>query len=92
MQLTDKAVTCGTDKKGDLQVTLELAGSGREIEVHSKFEKKYGNAIREDILAMLDSFAIKDVKVQADDMGALDFAVKARVETAIKRALAKEGR
>ena len=92
MRFTDKAVTCGTDKKGDLQVTLELAGSGREIEIHSKFEKKYGNAIREDILAMLDTYAIKDVKVQADDLGALDFTVKARVETAIRRVLAREGK
>ena len=26
MEFTEKAVTCGTDKKGDLRVTLELGG------------------------------------------------------------------
>ena len=32
MEFTDKAVKCGTDKKGDLLITLELGGSGREID------------------------------------------------------------
>ena len=36
MEFTEKAVTCGTDKKGDLLVTLELGGNGREIEIKSK--------------------------------------------------------
>lgn len=90
MEFTDKAVTCGTDKKGDLQVTLELSGTGREIEIRSKVETKFGEAIREDVLAMLDAYAIKDAKVRIKDLGALDFAVKARTETAIRRALARE--
>ncbi|MBQ7419070.1 MAG: citrate lyase acyl carrier protein [Acidaminococcaceae bacterium] len=90
MEFTDKAVTCGTDKKGDLLVTLELAGTGRDIDIRSKVEKKFGEAIQEDVLAMLDAYAIKDVKVRIEDLGALDFAIKARVETAIRRALARE--
>ncbi|MDY6290503.1 MAG: citrate lyase acyl carrier protein [Succiniclasticum sp.] len=90
MEFTDKAVTCGTDKKGDLLVTLELSGTGRDIDIHSKVEKKFGEAIQEDVLAMLDAYAIKDVKVRIEDLGALDFAIKARVETAIRRALARE--
>ncbi len=90
MEFTDKAVTCGTDKKGDLLVTLELSGTGRDIDIRSKVEKKFGEAIQEDVLAMLDAYAIKDVKVRIEDLGALDFAIKARVETAIRRALARE--
>ena len=90
MEFTDKAVTCGTDKKGDLLVTLELAGTGRDIDIRSKVEKKFGEAIQEDVLVMLDAYAIKDVKVRIEDLGALDFAIKARVETAIRRALARE--
>lgn len=90
MEFTDKAVMCGTDKKGDLLVTLELSGTGRDIDIRSKVEKKFGEAIQEDVLAMLDAYAIKDVKVRIEDLGALDFAIKARVETAIRRALARE--
>jgi citrate lyase gamma subunit len=38
----------------------------------------------------LDKYAIAGAKVLVQDLGALDFAVKARTETAIKRALAKQ--
>lgn len=92
MEFTEKAVKCGTDKKGDLQVTLELVSSKREIEIHSKVEKKFGEAIRADVEEMLDLYKITAVKVLVEDLGALDFAVKARMETAIKRALSKEGK
>jgi len=92
MEFTDKAVKCGTDKKGDLLVTLELGGNGREIEIKSKVEKKFGEAIRQDVLIILDAFSVKNVKIQIDDLGALDFAIKARIETAVKRAMAKEGK
>lgn len=90
MEFTDKAVKCGTDKKGDLRVTLEITGAGREIEVHSKVEKKFGAAIRAAVEEMLDLHKVAAAKVLVEDLGALDFAVKARVETAVKRALAKE--
>ena len=90
MEFTDKAVKCGTDKKGDLQVTLEITGDGREIEVHSKVEKKFGAAIRAAVEEMLDLHKVAAAKVLVEDLGALDFAVRARVETAVKRALARE--
>lgn len=91
MEFTEKAVHSGTDKKGDLQVTLEIGGSGRQIEIHSKVEKKFGEAIRQDITAILNLYHLDDVRILVEDRGALDFAVKARVETAVKRAL-KEGK
>jgi len=90
MDFSEKAVKCGTDKKGDLMVTLELAGKGREIEVTSKVARKYGDAIKEDINEVLDQYKIKNAKVLAEDLGAFDFAIKARVETAVKRAQAKK--
>lgn len=40
---------------------------------------------------MLDEFGIQGVKIQIDDLGAWDFAIKARVRTAVKRALKKQG-
>lgn len=90
MEFTDKAVTAGTDSKHDVLIHLELTGSEREIEIHSKVEKKFGDAIREDINGVLDAFGIKGAKVQADDLGAWDFAIKARTKTAVKRALKKQ--
>ena len=90
MEFTDKAVKCGTDKKGDLLVTLELTGKERNIEIHSKVEKKFGKAIRSDVIGILDQYKIAGVNVLVNDLGALGFAVRARVETAVKRALARE--
>jgi citrate lyase subunit gamma (acyl carrier protein) len=90
MEFTDKAVKCGTDKKGDLLVTLELTGKERNIEIHSKVEKKFGEAIRADVTEILDQYKIAGANVLVNDLGALGFAVRARVETAVKRALARE--
>lgn len=90
MEFTDKMVKAGTDAKHDLMVQLELVGDTREIEIHSKVEKKFGDAIRDDVNEVLDEYKIAGAKVQVDDLGAWDFAIKARTETAIKRALAKE--
>ena len=90
MEFTDKAVKCGTDKKGDLLVTLELTGKERNIEIHSKVEKKFGEGIRSDVTEILDQYKVDGANVLVNDLGALGFAVRARVETAVKRALARE--
>ena len=59
--------------------------------IHGKVEKKFGEAIQEDVEQVLDEFGICGVKIQIDDLGAWDFAIKARVRTAVKRALAQKG-
>ena len=87
MEFTQKAVKAGSDTKGDVLVTLELTEcGGRELEIHSKVEKMYSNAIEADVVSMLDAYEIANVKVLVNDLGAFDFAIKARTETAIKRA------
>lgn len=91
MEFSANAVRAGSDAKHDLMVQLELDGDAREVEIHSKVEKKFGEAIREDVEQVLDEFGIRGVKIQIDDLGAWDFAVKARVRTAVKRALAQKG-
>lgn len=90
MEFTDKAVKAGSNDKGDLLVTLELTGTMREIEIESKVVKKFGEAIKEDVNCILDKYKIEGAKVLVQDSSALDFAVKARVETAIKRALVQK--
>lgn len=39
MDFTNNAVKAGSDSKHDLLVQLELTGSTRELELHSKVEK-----------------------------------------------------
>lgn len=91
MEFSVNAVRAGSDAKHDLMVQLELGGDSREVEIHSKVEKKFGEAIQEDVEQVLDEFGIHGVKIQIDDLGAWDFAIKARVRTAVKRALAQKG-
>jgi len=93
MDFSSKAVVAGSDSKNDLKITLEVGGSGRHVEIQSRVQEKFGEAIREDVITILDEYQIKDVQVLVEDLGALDYAVKARVETAVKRALygQKEG-
>ena len=53
-------------------------------------EKKFGEAIRADVTEILNQYKIPGANVLVNDLGALGFAVRARVETAVKRALARE--
>ena len=46
MEFSANAVRAGSDTKHDLMVQLELGGDAREVEIHSKVEKKFGEAIR----------------------------------------------
>lgn len=93
MEFSDKAVRCGSEDKGDLLVTLEICRSGmRVLEINSKVKRLYGEAIRNSVLEILDAYAIESANVLICDQGALDFAVRARMITAVKRALQKEGK
>ena len=79
----------GTFESSDIMILIEPAdeGTGREIELNSNVILEYGDAILQTIHEILDQFEINDLKMVANDKGALSLTIKARVETAIKRAL-----
>lgn len=66
------------------------AGTGIKINLESPSLVQYGRKIREEIESIIKNFDIEDINVQAIDKGALGFTIKARTETAIKRAIQKE--
>lgn len=79
---------CGYEKDSDALVMVELEkNKGRKIEIHSKLEDMFKDYLKNDIVEILDEMKIDNVKVILKDYGALDFVVKARTKTAIKRAL-----
>lgn len=84
-----KNAQVGTFESSDIMILIEPAseGTGREIELNSNVILEYGDVIKETIHEVLDQFDITDVKIVATDKGALTPTIKARVETAIKRAL-----
>ncbi len=82
----------GTLESGDILIELAPAdpGSGIRVELTSPAKKQFGAHIEHLIVAMLHTSGIQDVRVHATDRGALDYAIEARLETALQRAIAEE--
>lgn len=83
----------GTLESNDIIVTIAPteAGSGIVIELTSPVIKQYGRRIKEVITETLTALGITEALVQANDKGALDCAIRARVQTAAARALQEGG-
>ena len=77
----------GEEVRSDLFVAIEGAENGGiELELRSKVELYYGDAIRDQARGVLAALGVTDARVTIDDRGALPFAIGARVETAARRA------
>lgn len=78
--------------KGDVVVQLKPGqdGSGITLNIKSKVMSLFGEQIRSSVLEEIEKYSLDDVEVTVNDLGALDYAIKARVQTAIERALKEE--
>lgn len=76
----------GTLESGDIMISLEKGERSIEIDLRSAVEKQFGEQIREVITKTLTDLGATDVKVAANDRGALDCTIKARVQAAYYRA------
>lgn len=82
-----KPAMAGTLESSDVQITLyPNPGRGIEIELKSDVKAMFGDAIEATIRAVLAEFDVKDARVEVNDKGALDFAIRARMECAVCRA------
>ena len=83
-----KTAQAGTVESGDVLVTLSPAepGAGIQVELVSPTMQQYGAHIKELIKNILLSAEISDATVHANEKGALDYAIEARVKTALARA------
>ena len=77
----------GSLVSSDIQVTISQGNHGIEIDLDSSVEKLYGKQIRKVITETIQAYGIENAKVKAVDKGALDCVIKARVMTAVQRAL-----
>ncbi len=77
----------------DAQVTVEIGAEKQGIEIKSKVSRLFSRQITEAVNEILDKYKIENAHVIVEDKGALDYVLKARIEAAIRRALAsqKEG-
>jgi citrate lyase subunit gamma (acyl carrier protein) len=84
MRIRCKA-SAGTMQSSDLMVVVEPAETLR-IDIDSTVKKQYEHLIRAQISATLEQLEVSAGHIQISDRGALDYAIAARVETAIRRA------
>jgi len=84
MDITAKSAA-GTMQSSDLMVHVEPADH-LEIQIESTVKKQFEHLIRERIEAVLRKHAVTRALVRVSDRGALDYAIEARVETALRRA------
>jgi citrate lyase subunit beta / citryl-CoA lyase len=84
MGSTATAGNKGKTVRSDCFVTLELRDSGgMEIQVESKVNVLFGNAIRELASKMMEYFEIKNAILKIEDSGALDLVLSARIEAVV---------
>ena len=83
-----KVGICGTMESNDCLVTIKKNDLGKnEINISSIVDDFYHEEIKLCVEEVLKDFKLKDVTVDLNDKGALDFTIKARVKTAIERML-----
>jgi citrate lyase subunit gamma (acyl carrier protein) len=82
---------CGNEQNSDVLVTVDLNFKKIEININSKLKVMFGRHMEIAVREVLEEMDIKNIKVDILDFGALDFVIKARTKTAIKRALLAGG-
>ena len=82
-----KASTAGTLESSDIMILLEKGENGIDIELKSSVLYQFGDQIRAVIEKTLIEAGVQNAKVVATDRGALDCTIKARVLTALHRAV-----
>ncbi len=77
----------GSVESGDILIMLKPAESGVRIHLESKVMVHYGEQIELLIKQTLSQHGISDCSVIAKDSGALDYTIRSRVNTAVKRSV-----
>ncbi|PIE22003.1 MAG: citrate lyase acyl carrier protein [Planctomycetota bacterium] len=84
MDIKSKA-SAGTIQSSDLMVFVEPA-TALEIEIESTVKQQFESLIRERVEESLQRLGVTKGRLRISDRGALDYAIDARIETALRRA------
>lgn len=82
----------GLRDKGDVVIQLKPGpdGSGIQLDMKSKVMALFGDQIRTSVLEEIAAYGLTDLQVSVTDEGALDYAIRARVQAAVERAVGEE--
>ena len=86
MKIVKKGVA-GTMQSSDLMVFVEPADN-LKVEIESTVIKQFGHLISAKVDEVLAKNGVKAGYIRLTDRGALDYAIEARIETALQRASA----
>jgi citrate lyase subunit gamma (acyl carrier protein) len=81
----ERRAHAGTIQSSDLMVFVEPAAE-LVIEIESTVKQQFDHLIRAKIEEVLRRHGVATGKVRVNDRGALDYAIQARLETALLRA------
>ena len=84
MNITSIAVA-GTLESSDIYVEVEPSDA-LELNIESVVLNQFGDEIRATVLSVLEELGVKSGKISVQDKGAIDCTIRARVETAVRRA------
>ena len=85
MKLANKG-RAGTLESGDILIEVEPTPGETDIFLRSSVISLYGQQIRTVMLQTLDELKLQGVLITAQDKGALDCTIRARLLTAVARA------
>lgn len=84
----EKVAKAGSLESNDILIMVAPNDSeGIDLKLESIVIKQFGDKIEKTILDTLKELKVSKAKVVAQDKGALDFTIKARVKTAVDRAM-----
>lgn len=87
MKIT-KVAKAGTLESNDILIMVMPNDSGKvELELESIVMLQFGDVIRQVILHKVEEMGVESITIKAQDKGALDYTIGARLETAIRRAI-----
>ena len=87
MKTVKREATVGFDDKNDALVTVSPceAGQGILIELTSPVKRQYGEHLETVVAEVTRGAGYTDVKINVQDKGAWDYALRARIEAALAR-------
>lgn len=85
-----KTAQAGALESSDVFVTVSPNPEGGvkvELETKPAIKKQFGQQIEKVIRETVEELGVEDIMIKAQDKGALDYTYRARVQSAIERAL-----
>lgn len=90
MKIT-KTAQAGAQESNDVLITVmpnDQGGIQVQLETKGVILKQFGKQIEQVIKEKVEEMGVEDITIKAQDKGALNYTIRARVQAALERALA----